>query len=61
MVLQKALAGGAVSAESSYYAAKILHQTNADVAKQLLGTALKGDGVFPARTDAESLLQSLGG
>lgn len=61
MVLQKALAGGAVSAESSYYAAKILHQTNADVAKQLLGTALKGDGVFPARPDAESLLQSLGG
>ena len=60
-VLQKALAGGGVSSESSYYAAKIVHQTNPDLAKRLLGTALKGDGVFPARSDAEALLQTLGG
>ncbi len=61
LVLQKALAGGGLSAESSYYAAKIIHQGNPDIAKKLLGTALKGDGVFPARGDAENLLRSLGG
>lgn len=61
LVLQKALAGGNVSAESSYYAARIIHQNNPDVAKRLLGVALKGDGVFPARPDAEKLLTSLGG
>ena len=60
-VLQKALAGGGVSAETSYYAAKIVHQTNPDLAKRLLATSLKGDGVFPARNDAEALLKSLGG
>ena len=60
-VLQKALAGGGVSAESSYYAARIIHQNSPDVAKRLLQTALKGDGVFPARPEAEKLFQSLGG
>ena len=60
-VLQKALAGGGVSAESSYYAARILQQSNPDVAKRLLSTALKGDGVFPARGEAEQLMRSLGG
>lgn len=60
-VLQKALAGGNVSAESSYYAARIIQQSNPDIAKRLLGTALKGDGVFPARKDAERLLSTLGG
>jgi len=60
-VLQKALQGGNVSAESSYYAARILQQSNPDIAKRLLTTALKGDGVFPARSDAEQLMRSLGG
>lgn len=60
-ILQQTLAGGAVSAESSYYAARIIHQSSPDVAKQLLSRALKGDGVFPARRDAESLMASLGG
>lgn len=59
--LQKALAGGSVSAESSYYAAQIIHQNSPDVAKRLLNTALSGDGVFPARSDAEALRSSLGG
>lgn len=59
LVLQKALAGGKVSAESSYYAARIIHQSNPDVAKKLLETALQGDGVFPARNEAETLLASL--
>ena len=60
-ILQKTLAGGQVSAESSYYAAQILHQNNPEVAKQLLTRALKGDGVFPARGEAEALLNSIGG
>ena len=61
LVLQKALAGGGVSAESSYYAAEIIHRTNPDIAKKLLETALKGDGVFPARAAAEDLQKRLGG
>lgn len=60
LVLQKALAGGGVSAESSYYAAEIIHRTNPDIAKKLLETALKGDGVFPARAAAEELQNRLG-
>lgn len=59
-ILQKALAGGGVSAESSYYAAEIIHRSKPDVAKQLLATALKGDGVFPARSEAEKLAAQLG-
>ncbi len=61
LVLQKALAGGGVSSESSYYAAEIIHKSNPEIAKKLLTTALKGDGVFPARPDAEKLRQTLGG
>lgn len=61
LVLQKALAGGGVSAESSYYAAEIIQRSNPDVAKKLLATALKGDGVFPAREEAEALQKKLGG
>ena len=60
-ILQRALAGGSVSAESSYYAARIISQANGAYAKQLLEAALKNDGVFPARSDAEQLLRSLGG
>lgn len=61
LVLQKALASGGVSAESSYFAAEIIHQSNPEIAKKLLATALKGDGVFPARPEAEKLQARLGG
>ena len=61
-LLQRALAGGGVSAESSYFAARVLHQQgNTDAAKKLLESALTNDRVFPAREDAEKLLNSLGG
>lgn len=60
-LLQRVLAGGSVSAESSYYAARIISQANGPYAKRLLEAALKNDGVFPARPDAEQLLRSLGG
>ena len=61
LILQKALAGGNVSAESSYYAAEILHQRNPEIAKKLIARALQGDGVFPARPEAEALQARLGG
>ena len=61
-MLQQALTGGGVSAESSYYAARILYQAgNADSAKSLLQAALRNDRVFPGRAEAENLLSSLGG
>ena len=61
LTLQKALAGGNVGPESSYYAARIIHQNSPETAKRLLDIALRGDGVFPARSDAEALRSSLGG
>ena len=60
-ILQRAITGGSVSAESSYYAARIISKNNAAYAKQLLQAALKNDGVFPARAEAQQLLKSLGG
>lgn len=60
-LLQRALTGGSISAESSYYAAKILSQSNAEYSKQLLEKALQNERVFPARADAQQLLKSLGG
>ncbi len=61
-ILQQALTGGGVSSESSYYAARILHQAGSiDTAKSLLQSALRNGRVFPARAEAENLLTSLGG
>ena len=60
-LLQQALTGGTVSAESSYYAARVLNQANRDFAKKLLQSALKNDRQFPNRVEAEKLLTSLGG
>jgi tetratricopeptide (TPR) repeat protein len=60
-LLQQALTGGSVSAESSFFAARILYQNNREVAKKLLESALKNERVFPARGDAEKLLASLSG
>ncbi len=60
--LQKALAGGSLTAESSYYAARIAHQQgNSELAKKLLESALNADRAFPTRPDAEELLKQLGG
>jgi tetratricopeptide (TPR) repeat protein len=59
-ILQQALTGGSVSAESSFFAARILYENNRGVAKRLLESALKNERVFPARADAEKLLESIG-
>ncbi len=59
--LQRALTGGGVSSESSYFAARILYQQgNRKDAKTWLEAALRNDRVFPGRKDAEKLLSTLG-
>ena len=61
--LQNSLQGGGLSGDSAYMAAEIFHNAGkSDVAVQLLQNAIENtQGIFPMKSDAESLLQKIKG
>ena len=57
-ILQQVLVAGPISAESTYYAAKILISGNRPVAKKLLEEVLENGRMFPDFEDAKKLYEN---